>query len=180
MTIQQLSNYTKNPLLVRVFHELNWAEDLGSGTRNILRYAPLYYPAYKIEINSGTQFIFSITYQDENVTDTGKMSPTEAKNVTDTGKMSPRKDENVTELTAEELNLSLEPNQLKSAKDKKKRRIQAIISLMKKDSHISVVSISEKLDVHKRTILRDIEELKSHHVIERVGGSFGGEWRVIK
>ena len=49
LTIQQLSNYTKNPLLVRVFHELNWAEDLGSGTRNILRYAPLYYPDYMLQ-----------------------------------------------------------------------------------------------------------------------------------
>ena len=74
LTIQQLSNYTKNPLLVRVFHELHWAEDLGSGTRNILRYAPLYYPGYKIEINSGQQFVFSITYQDENVTVEEKMS----------------------------------------------------------------------------------------------------------
>lgn len=64
LTIQQLSNYTKNPLLVRVFHELHWAEDMGSGTRNILRYAPIYYPNYKIEINSGQQFIFSITYSD--------------------------------------------------------------------------------------------------------------------
>lgn len=76
LTIQQLSNYTKNPLLVRVFHELHWAEDLGSGTRNILRYAPLYYPGYKIEINSGQQFVFSITYQDENVPEKEKMSQT--------------------------------------------------------------------------------------------------------
>ena len=74
LTIQQLSNYTKNPLLVRVFHELHWAEDLGSGTRNILRYAPLYYPGYKIEINNGQQFVFSITYQDENVPEKEKMS----------------------------------------------------------------------------------------------------------
>ena len=66
LTIQQLSNYTKNPLLARVFHELHWVEDLGSGVRNILRYAPLYYPNYKVEINSGSQFIFSITYQDVN------------------------------------------------------------------------------------------------------------------
>ena len=27
LTIHQLSNYTKNPLLVRVFHELHWVED---------------------------------------------------------------------------------------------------------------------------------------------------------
>jgi len=215
LTIQQLSNYTKNPLLVRVFHELNWAEDLGSGTRNILRYAPLYYPNYKIVINSGSQFIFSITYQDdnvqdgdkknqENVTETGKMSPSSDKNVTKNGKMSPSSDKNVTkngkmspsssenvticeetpqtnvpELTDEELALPLEPFERKNVKDKKKRRRQAIVSLMNKDSHISVEAISEKLDVHKRTILRDIEDLKKNLVIERIGGNYG-EWKVLK
>ena len=201
LTIQQLSNYTKNPLLVRVFHELNWAEDLGSGTRNILRYAPLYYLNYKIVINSGSQFIFSITYQDdnvqdgdkkiqENVTETGKMSPSSDKNVTKNGKMSPSSSENVTiceetpqtnvpELTDEELALPLEPFERKNVKDKKKRRKQAIVSLMNKDSHISVEAISEKLDVHKRTILRDIEDLKKNLVIERIGGNYG-EWKVLK
>lgn len=37
---------------------------MGSGTRNILRYAPLYYPNYRVEINNGSQFVFSITYMD--------------------------------------------------------------------------------------------------------------------
>lgn len=180
LTIQQLSNYTKNPLLVRVFHELNWAEDLGSGTRNILRYAPLYYPNYKIKINSGSQFIFSITYQDEDVTETGKMSLTGTENVTEIRKMSLTDSENVPELTPEELDLSLEPKMLKSVKEKKKRRKQAIVGFMDKDSHISVEAIAEKLDVHKRTILRDIDELKKNLVIERIGGDFGGEWKVIK
>ena len=67
LTLQELSNYTKNPLLVRVFHELSWVEDMGSGTRNILRYAPLYYPDYKVEIVNGSQFIFSITYMEMSV-----------------------------------------------------------------------------------------------------------------
>lgn len=205
LTIQQLSNYTKNPLLVRVFHELNWAEDLGSGTRNILRYAPLYYPNYKIEINSGSQFIFSITYQDdnvqdsdknvqENVTDNGKMSPTETENgpetekmsqtdtenVPDTEKMSQTESENVPELTSEELDLSLEPKELKSVKEKKNRRRQAIVSLMHKDSHISMESIAEKLGVNERTIKRDIKELRESGVIKRVGGDYGGEWKIVR
>lgn len=191
LTIHQLSNYTKNPLLARVFHELHWAEDLGSGTRNILRYAPLYYPNYKVEINSGSQFIFSITYQDvivqdgdknvpENVTDNGKMSQTESKNVPETGKMSQTESQNVPELTPEELDLSLESKELKSVKDKKKHRRQAIVSLMNKDSHISMEAIAEKLDVHERTIKRDIKELRESGVIERIGGDFGGEWRIIK
>ncbi len=151
-------------------------EDLGSGVRNILRYAPLYYPGYSIEINSGSQFIFSITYQDVNVQDGDKNIQ---ENVTETEKMSLTESKNVPELTPEELELSLEPQELKSVKDKKKRRKQAIVSLMNKDSHIKVETIAEKLDVHKRTILRDIEELKKNLVIERIGGDFGGEWRVL-
>ena len=175
-----------------MFHELHWAEDLGSGTRNILRYAPLYYPGYKIEINSGQQFVFSITYQvenstvdekmspsaDENVTVLGKMSPSLGKDVTVSEKMSPSSDDNVPELTDEELALPLEPYERLSVKEKKNRRRQAIVGLMKKDSHISIESISEKLDVHKRTIFRDIEDLKKNHVIERIGGNYG-EWKVV-
>ena len=65
-------------------------------------------------------------------------------------KMSQTESENVTELTSDELNLS---------------RVEAI---------------AEKLDVHKRTVLRDIDELKKELVIERIGGDFGGEWKIIK
>lgn len=191
LTIQQLSNYTKNPLLVRVFHELNWAEDLGSGTRNILRYAPLYYPNYKIEINSGSQFIFSITYQDdnvqdsdknvqENVTDNGKMSMTESENVQETEKMSKTKSKNVQELTAEELALPLEPIEPTSVKEKAQRRRQAIVGLISQDPTISLEELSEKLNVHLKTIWRDISTLKLYGVIERVGGDYGGEWKIVR
>ena len=67
------------------------------GIRNILRYAPLYYPDYRIEINNGSQFIFSITYMDvaENVRDKAKMSETDPQNdldkkMTQTGQKCPR------------------------------------------------------------------------------------------
>jgi ATP-dependent DNA helicase RecG len=186
LTIQQLSNYTKNPLLVRVFHELHWAEDLGSGTRNILRYAPLYYPGYKIEINSGQQFVFSITYQDENVTVDEKMSKGD---VQGENKMSKDEEENVQgrmskdntpELTDDELALPLEPFERQSVKDKKNRRRQAIIGMIMKDSHISLKVMSETLDVNSKTIWRDLNELKSCGVIERIGDDFTGEWKVRK
>ena len=200
LTIQQLSNYTKNPLLARVFHELHWVEDLGSGVRNILRYAPLYYPNYKVEINSGSQFIFSITYQDvnvqdgvknvqENVTDNGKMSLTEGKNVPNIGQMSPTESENVPnkvkmsptdvpELTDEEL--SIKPFEREIVISKRKRRQQAIVGMISIDSHVSVETMADKLDVDKKTIKRDLKVLKDNHVIERLGGTFGGEWKIIK
>ena len=51
--------------------------------------------------------------------------------------------------------------------------------MMNRDSHISIETIAEKLDVHKRTILRDVEELKKNHVIERIGGNYG-EWKICR
>lgn len=53
------------------------------------------------------------------------------------------------------------------------------MGLINRDSHISIEVIAEKLDVHKRTILRDVEDLKKNHVIERIGGNYG-EWKVVK
>lgn len=170
LTIYQLSNYTKNPLLVRVFHELHWVEDLGSGVRNILRYAPLYYPKYSVEINSSQQFLFSITYADTTVD--GQMSKG-GKNVQ--GGMSKG---NVQELSEEEL--SLKPYENKRSKDKKKRRIQAIMGMIAQDSHVSLEAIAGQLDVSVKTVWRDTTELKEQGVIERIGDDFNGEWRIVK
>lgn len=170
LTIYQLSNYTKNPLLVRVFHELHWVEDLGSGVRNILRYAPLYYPKYSVEINSSQQFLFSITYADTTVD--GQMSKG-GKNVQ--GGMSKG---NVQELSEEEL--SLKPYENKRSKDKKKRRIQAIMGMIAQDSHVSLEAIAGQLDVSVKTVWRDTTELKEQGVIERIGDDFNGEWRMVK
>ena len=143
---------------------------MGSGTRNILRYAPLYYPDYKIEINSGQQFLFSITYAD--VPDDGQLSKC-AENVQ--GKMSK---ENVQELSDEEL--SLKPYENKRSKYKKKRRIQAIMSMIAKDSHVSLATMANQLDVSTKTVWRDITELKEQGVLERIGDDFSGEWKVLK
>lgn len=101
------------------------------------------------------------------------MSKGDAENVQ--GEMSK---DNVPELTDDELALPLEPYERISAKDKKKRRRQAIVGIIAKDSHVSLKVMAEKLDVNIKTIWRDLEELKSSGVIERVGDDFTGEWKV--
>ena len=60
--IDQLENYTKNPLIAKVFREMGWMEDLGTGTVKIKKYAPLYYKDYQIAIKDAENFVFSITY----------------------------------------------------------------------------------------------------------------------
>ena len=175
-TIGQLHNYTKNPLLVRIFRELAWAEDMGSGTRNIVKYAPLYFPEYKVDINSGSQFIFSVTYNEmseTNVHNNSKMSMTESENVHDNSKMSETNVRNITEMSETDFEI------VRDKKDvKKNKRQQAIVGLIKKNPLISLDDIADILDVNKKTIWRDISELKANNVLERLGGDFGGKWIV--
>ncbi len=181
LTINQLSNYTKNPLLVRAFHELAWVEDLGSGMRNILRYAPLYYPNYKIEINSGSQFLFSITYMDatENVHDENEMSATDPKNVRNKNEMSATDTDNVrNENDNEDFSVIIKDNE--KVKNKKNKRIQAIVGLIRLNPSITVDEIAEKLDVNEKTIRRDLKELRDNNIIQREGGNYGGRWVVLK
>jgi len=182
LTLQELSNYTKNPLLVRVFHELSWVEDMGSGTRNILRYAPLYYPDYKVEIVNGSQFIFSITYMEmsvkteENVSQNLEMSVKNGENVSQNLEMSVKNED---QFETEELALSIDdtPGGKKNLQKKQKRH-QGIISLIRHNPQITTEEMAEKLDVKVRTIYRDLEELK--HLIEYVGPSKGGYWKLLK
>lgn len=171
--------------MVRVFHELAWVEDMGSGTRNILRYAPLYYPNYKIEINNSSQFIFSITYMDmfqENI----QMSQETSENVPrkqdlsqeNTDKSRLMSQESPRELEDEELKLSCKSiSSDNKAIIKKRKRQQAIIGLIKATPNITMEVMAEKLDVTERTIKRDIEELKS--IIEHVGPTKGGFWIIV-
>lgn len=153
---------------------------MGSGTRNILRYAPLYYPNYKVEINNGSQFVFSITYMElaggttGNVTQKLEMSPKNGENVTQKSEMSPKNEE---QLDATDWNLGLtDTSSTKSAK--RKKRQQGIISLIKQNPQITAEEIAEQLDVHERTIRRDLEELKD--LIEYVGPTKGGYWKLVK
>lgn len=149
--IWELGNYTKNPLLVKVFRVLHYVEDLGSGTRNILQYAPLYYEDYKVEVQNGQNFVISITYADD------------PENVGKTEKMSVKND-----------------GKGVSAKEKRNRRHQAIISLIREDADISQVKLASRLEVSTKTIERDMEELEKAGVLRYDGEKNSGRWLLLK
>ena len=206
LQLEQLNNYTKNPLLVKVFHELSWAEDMGSGTRNILRYAPLYHTDYKVEILNGSHFTFSITYimsaenirtnpkmsaeNDGNVQINPKMPAENDENVRTNPKMPAENDENVRtnpKMPAENDMKNLEPDELdvcldyipiKKLKNKEYKRYLKIVELITTNPQITVDEMSEKLNVNEKTIRRDIEKLSP--TIEHVGPNKGGYWKINK
>ena len=177
ITIQQLGNYTKNPLLVKVFRELEWVEELGSGTRNILKYAPLYYPDYQISIQSGQQFLFAITYAEvKNGTDSTHIGTDKIKNGTDNTHNGTDKIKNGTDSTSHSGILFSGLN----IDNKQNKRRAGIISLISRNPSISANDLAEELSAGLRTIKRDLKFLTDIGIIRHVGPDFGGHWEVIK
>ena len=62
--------------------------------------------------------------------------------------------------------------------DNDTERGQKIISLIRKDSKITINQIARNLSVSRSTILRDINKLKANGVLERLGSEKGGHWEL--
>jgi ATP-dependent DNA helicase RecG len=51
---------------------------------------------------------------------------------------------------------------------------------MKNNAEISMLELSEPLNVNHKTIKRDINKLKQQGLIERIGPDKGGHWQITK
>ena len=60
------------------------------------------------------------------------------------------------------------------------KRQKMIVNFMRMNSKISAKEIADLLKTNPRTIQRDIQQLKSAGIIERVGGDRGGYWKTTK
>ena len=57
-------------------------------------------------------------------------------------------------------------------------REQQIMGFIFNDNKIPLNEIANKLNVSKRTILRDIDKLKKEKILERIGGERNGFWKI--
>ena len=57
-------------------------------------------------------------------------------------------------------------------------REETILKLVEENKEISTAKIAERLNISRRTVLRDIEKLKQQGRIKRVGGEKSGYWEI--
>ncbi|GBU25031.1 hypothetical protein R83H12_01670 [Fibrobacteria bacterium R8-3-H12] len=67
-----------------------------------------------------------------------------------------------------------------NAENVPENRFTAIIDLIKDNPEISMMDLSNMLNVSHKTIKRDIQILKSKGLLERLGADKGGYWKVVK
>ena len=58
-------------------------------------------------------------------------------------------------------------------------RSKQIIELIKENNKITTKELAKRLNVTRRTIARDIENLKSNDIIRRAGADKGGHWELV-
>jgi Fic family protein len=58
------------------------------------------------------------------------------------------------------------------------KRQKLIVNFMRMNNKISATEIAGLLKTNSRTIQRDIQQLQSEGIIERIGGDRGGYWRI--
>jgi len=75
--------YPKNPVIARVFKEIGWAEELGSGIRNIKKYCKIYSDSKPVFIEGDVfKTIIEIKQVDKNLVMTEKVAEKVAEKLT--------------------------------------------------------------------------------------------------
>lgn len=183
ISIDELENYTKNPLLFRVFRELGWGEELGSGSRNIKRFAPLYYSKSTIEILNSDRFVFSMTYRD--AIDNAQVSIGDNTNVRDVNKCENNQIEgvnsceidsdvvnnsvNVDELTALSIANVLVSEFISGVSDRIAARMAEEIAAIYVVGQLTKRELKEQLDLSEEQIKIDLRELTRAKLLEQKG-----------
>ncbi len=99
-------------------------------------------------------------------------------NVHDKNEMSAKDPKNVCkESDDEEFSVIVKDNE--KEKNKKNKRKQAIVGLIRSNPSMKIDEIAEKLGVNEKTIRRDLKELRDNNIIIREGGNYGGRWVIL-
>ena len=160
--------FPKNPNIAKFFVQMARAEDLGTGIGNVFRYLKPYsgkLPTFReedlfiTEVPLPTDAIDNITDVTDNVTD----------NVTD-----------VTDDVTDNVTDSVTDNVTDVTDNVTDTRLDKILEAVQKNNRISALQLAKRLKVTKRTVLRDIEELKKRKLLERIGTEKAGHWKLLK
>lgn len=156
VNLDDFNPYPKNPVIASVFKEIGWAEELGSGVRNIKKYAAIYSGSQPI-FEDGDIFrtIIPLNNSDKSRLPTTKESTTKVEGNVD-GKVEGNVD-----------------GKLNSTQ-------KQILNAMRNNPKITAVKIAQEFGMSEYGIRRNIAKLKELGLIERIGSDKNGTWKVIE
>ncbi|WP_434311035.1 winged helix-turn-helix transcriptional regulator [Hominifimenecus sp. rT4P-3] len=156
ITMDNLEPNPKNPIIASFFRNIGYADQLGSGVRNLFKYGK-YYSGKETEFIEGDVFRIIVPLDDEYSYDFGQTASE----------------------TNETNETKSETNQLRliskwSLTDEEKK----IMLLIKEEPAITQKVLHEKSEIPLGTIKRILPRLQKNGVISRVGNNRSGEWKL--
>jgi predicted HTH transcriptional regulator len=142
---------SKNPIIARFFVNIGYADELGSGMRNLYRYTRIYTNGAEPELIEGDVFRTIIPL----------VSSAHPNN-----------------LSEGSLNVPVNvPVNITGVS--KKNTDELILSIMVKEPEISLNAIAEKIGRARKTVQRSVKILKECGRVKRVGSDKTGHWEVL-
>ena len=152
MRLTEFEPFPKNPPISKVFREIGYADELGSGMRNTNKYTKLYSGGTPMFIEDN---IFKIVIPMENAA------------VLQVGPESMNKETN--KETSKETN-----------KETNKEISERILDIMRKTPEISVKETAQILDISVGGVRYHINKMKKSGLIGHIGSTKKGKWIIYK
>ncbi len=171
----------RNSTIQKMLRMIGFGDNIGSGFQKIMKvWKTLGYGSPDIHQEDDVNEVWltlpltaaeNVTNSLENVTNSLENVTNSLENVTNDTKNVTNTSENVTK---DEEDVTNSPENV----TKTDKRRDSVLEILKSNGSVTTEEIAEKLNVSKRTILRDLDFLSKANIIKREGGSFGGKWVV--
>lgn len=182
LQLNKFEPFPKNPPISKVFREIGYADELGSGMRNTNKYTKLYSGETPIFVEDN---IFEIVIPMGNVANL-QVGPEETdKEIEETSKETGKEIEETgkeieeTGKEIEETNKEIEETN-KEIKKTNKEISGRIINLLEVRPEMAVREIAEKLGLSASGVRYHINKMKKSGIIEHTGSTKKGKWIVHK
>lgn len=152
LKLNQFEPFPKNPTISKVFREIGYADELGSGMRNTNKYTKLYSGGTPVFLEDN---IFEIVIPMDSVANL-QVGPEETDRVND------RVNEKVNDRVNDRVN----------------EMEKSLLALLIENPQYTVTQLADKSNVSRKTIAARLQILKEKHLIERIGSSRKGYWKI--
>lgn len=158
----------RNPLIARVFREITYSDQLGSGMRKLYRDVPLY-----SGIKERPQFLDGDIFRlvvpmDDIIPAAGESGQESSPNG------SPNSGQK-TEIIGEKDNIFREKRE-----NIREKTWEKIISIIKSNPKVSTNELAQIIGISAKGIEYQLQQLKNKNLIRRVGPDKGGHWELIQ
>lgn len=159
ITVNNLEPNPKNPIIASFFRNIGYADQLGSGVRNIFKYSK-YYSGKEPQFVDGDVFRIIVPLDDEYSYDFGVA----------------KLETNETKLETNETKTEINETKLQNAKWDLTEAEEKLVILIKENPSITQKKLHEKSEIPLGTIKRILPVLQKKGVISREGNNRTGRW----